>query len=74
MHPLHQKKGVFALKDDRFIPVDRREPVDDFEDYSGDANDFDSSLFVGGEAADADELEQSKGARKLMKDILYIAS
>lgn len=62
------------MKDNRFIQVDKREPVDDFDDYSEESSeDFDGSLFVGGQAG-SDELERSKEGRKLMKDMLYIAS
>ncbi|MBI2145625.1 hypothetical protein HYU18_04880 [Candidatus Woesearchaeota archaeon] len=59
------------MKDDRFLPVDKREPIEDYDDYAEGSSE-DSSLFVGGEA-DADELE-SKDSRKVAKDMLYIAS
>ena len=66
---------MLILKDNMFIPVDKRESVDDFEDYSGESSeDSDSSLFVGGKA-DADELEPIySNGKKVSKDILYIAS
>ncbi len=61
------------MKDNRFIPVDKREPVDDFEDYSEESSEeSDSELFIGG--AEGEELEIEKTAKKLTKDTLYIAS
>ena len=58
------------MKDNRFIPVDKREPVDD---YSGESSEeFDSELFIGG--AEGEELELEKSAKKVTKDTLYIAS
>ena len=60
------------MKDHRFLPVEKREPVEDYEDYteeSSDASDSDE-LFIGGEA-DAEELEHPNSKKA---NTLYIAS
>ncbi len=62
------------MKDHRFLPVEKREPADDYEDYaeeSSDASDSDE-LFIGGEA-NAEELELHHSGRK-GHNTLYIAS
>ena len=60
------------MKDQRFLPVEKREPVDDYDDYAEEADS--DSLFIGGEA-DAEELETShSNSKKANRDTLYIAS
>ena len=65
------------MKDQRFLPADKREPVDDYDDYAGessDANPDSGELFIGGEA-EAEELEMlDHNGKKTHKDVLYIAS
>ena len=57
------------MKDTRFLPVEKREPVDDYDDYAEEADS--DSLFIEGEA-DAEELEQPANGKK--GNTLYIAS
>lgn len=60
------------MKDQRFLPVEKREPVDDYDDYAEEADS--DSLFIGGEA-DAEELKAShSNGKKAGRDTLYIAS
>ncbi|HIG98227.1 TPA: hypothetical protein HA231_02275 [Candidatus Woesearchaeota archaeon] len=54
------------MKDHRFLPVEKREPVDDYDDYVEEGSD-ESSL----DDVDADELLFGK---KQSRDTLYIAS
>ena len=65
------------MKDQRFLPVDKREPVEDYDDYaeeSPDANPNAGELFIGGEA-EAEELQMlDHNGKKTHKDVLYIAS
>lgn len=61
------------MKDQRFLPADKREPVDGYDDYAEESPDGDE-LFIGGEA-EAEELEMlDHNGRKTHRDILYIAS
>ena len=55
------------MKDHRFLPVEKREPVEDNDDYAEEGSD---ELFVGGEA-EAQELEHANGKKA---NTLYIAS
>ena len=61
------------MKDHRFLPVEKREPVDDYDDYAEESSDASGSdeLFIGGDA-DAEELEHPSG--KKGHNTLYIAS
>ncbi|MEK6837012.1 MAG: hypothetical protein AABX69_00020 [Nanoarchaeota archaeon] len=62
------------MKDQRFLPADKREPVDDYEDYAEESSD---ELSVGGEAeaTESGELEPIyPNGKKVSKDVLYIAS
>ena len=59
------------MKDQRFLPADKREPIEDYDDYAEESSD---ELFVGGEA-EADELEMlDHNGKKVSRDVLYIAS
>ncbi len=60
------------MKDHRFLPVEKREPVEDYEDYTEESSDASESdeLFIGGEA-EAEELEHTSSKKSGM---LYIAS
>ena len=57
------------MKDSRFLPVEKHQPVEDYDDYSEEGSD---ELFIGGNA-EADELPSLNG-KKSGKDVLYIAS
>ena len=56
------------MKDQRFLPADKREPVEDYDDYAEESSD---ELFIGGEA-DAEAFEHQSG--KKSHNTLYIAS
>ena len=56
------------MKDDRFLPVDEREPMDDFDDF---LESEDKTLDNDSEAGDA---QLYPNGRKLGRDTLYIAS
>ncbi|MBI2176328.1 hypothetical protein HYU40_03185 [Candidatus Woesearchaeota archaeon] len=58
------------MKDHRFLPVEKRQPADDYEDYAEESSDTDE-LFIDGEA-DAKKLEHSSGRKG--HNTLYIAS
>ena len=61
------------MKDHRFLPVEKREPVDDYDDYAeenSDASDADD-LFIGGEAG-SEQTGHTNG--KKGHNMLYIAS
>lgn len=58
------------MKDHRFLPVEKREPVEDYDDYPEENSD---EIFIGGEA-EAEELETLQPSSKKAKDVLYIAS
>lgn len=61
------------MKDQRFLPADKREPVDGYDDYAEESPDADE-LFIGSEA-EAEELEMlDHNGKKTQKDVLYIAS
>lgn len=60
-------KGGVKLKDDRLLPVDEREPVDDYDDYLEDSDEMDMG-------AEGDELELYPNGRKTGRDTLFIAS
>ena len=55
------------MKDHRFLPVEKHEPVDDYDDYAEESSD---ELYIGGEA-DTDKLLQPNGKKT---NVLYIAS
>ena len=55
------------MKDYRFLPVEKHQPVDDYDDYAEESSD---ELYIGGEA-DADKLLQPNGRKT---NVLYIAS
>ncbi len=57
------------MKDQRFLPVEKREPVEESEDYADDDSD---ELFIGGDA-EAEEFGL-RDSRKTNKDTLYVAS
>ena len=56
------------MKDYRFLPADKREPVEDYDDYAEESSD---ELYIGGEA-DAEALEHPNS--KKAHNTLYIAS
>ena len=56
------------MKDYRFLPADKREPVEDYDDYAEESSD---ELYIGGEA-DAEALDHPNG--KKGHNTLYIAS
>ncbi len=60
---------MFDLKDERFLPVDKREPVDDYDDYEEESTDDEQLLF--GEPSDAEGIDGHHG---LKKTTLYVAS
>ncbi|MBI2550577.1 hypothetical protein HYV83_05375 [Candidatus Woesearchaeota archaeon] len=57
------------MKDERFLPVEKHEPVEDYDDYTEGNADSDE-LFIGGQA-DAKELEHTNGKKV---NTLYMAS
>ncbi|MBI2580920.1 hypothetical protein HYV85_03890 [Candidatus Woesearchaeota archaeon] len=61
------------MKDQRFLPADKREPVEDYDDYAEESSDADE-LFIGGDA-EAEEIQMlDHNGKKTHKDVLYIAS
>ena len=56
------------MKDERFLPVEKHEPVEDYDDYT-EGNSKPDDLFIGGEA-DAERLEHPTGKKV---NTLYIA-
>ena len=54
------------MKDHRFLPVEKHQPVDDYDDYSEEGSD---ELYIGGEA-DLEKLSQPNGKKT---NVLYIA-
>ncbi|MBI3036724.1 hypothetical protein HYY73_03150 [Candidatus Woesearchaeota archaeon] len=57
------------MKDERFLPVEKHEPVENYDDYAEENAESDG-LFIGGQA-DAEELEHTNGKKV---NTLYIAS
>ena len=57
------------MKDERFLPVEKHEPVEDYDDYTEENAESDE-LFIGGQA-DAEELEHTNSKKV---NTLYIAS
>ncbi len=57
------------MKDNRFLPVEKREPVEDYEDYPEENSD-DVSL---GDEVEAEELETLQHGSKKAKDVIYMA-
>ena len=51
------------MKDPRFLPIEKREPMDDFDDEF--AEEYDD---------ETDDLLQPKGKKPFGKDMLYVAS
>ncbi len=58
------------MKDHRFLPVEKREPVDDYEDCAEESSGTDEFSI---DEADAEELELHHSGRK-GHNTLYIAS
>ena len=57
------------MKDERFLPVEKHEPVEDYDDYTEENAESDE-LFIGGQA-DAERLEHPNSKKA---NTLYIAS
>lgn len=57
------------MKDRRFLPVEKREPTDDYEDYAQESSGADELHMS---EADAEELEHLSG--KKGHNTLYVAS
>lgn len=57
------------MKDNRFLPVEKREPADDYEDYAEESSGTDELSI---DEADAEELEHPNGRKG--HNTLYIAS
>lgn len=58
------------MKDERFLPVDKHEPVDDYDDFIESENSDGLSI----EKEAADEAELYPNGRKLGRDKLFVAS
>jgi len=57
------------MKDNRFLPVQKREPVEDYDAYPEESSD---EISIGSEA-EAEELETLQPGSKKTKDVLYMA-